>query len=349
MNFAGVDIGGANLKFANSTGVHRQIEFPIWQSPDRLQSVLQELAPLMAAPTCLGVTLTAELADCFDSKRQGVEFIVDSVESVFAEQAPLYYQTNGEMCDAIVARENWSMVAASNWHALAWFAFLDSPQRSGFMFDIGSTTTDIIPVREGSPVGVGQTDFDRLANKQLFYAGMERTPVCSLLPEVRFADSTVTIAREWFATMLDVFLWLNQGDPSSSTQTADGRPSTRFHAGQRLSRMVCSDRDELSLGQIDAIAIQAKDRLMMYLADCVQPVVNQFSDLPLYFRTFGGGAWLAEALISQLFPGTDSRPGAQWNGARVVAHSYLKEVNQTAAAQAVAKKRELVFAQSKNN
>jgi probable H4MPT-linked C1 transfer pathway protein len=244
------------------------------------------------------------------------------------------------MCDARTAVENWQTVAASNWHALAWFAFHGLDERSGFVFDIGSTTTDIIPVESGIPVISGQNDLSRLMNHQLFYAGVGRTPICSLIDEVRFEAGTATVAREVFATALDVFLWLGEIGPSDSTNTADGRAATRIAAGRRLARMVCADLDQLRSHEIDAIATQTRNKLTRHLSRCVRSVVAQHPSLPLTFKTFGEGAWLAEEVVAQTF---SSSLSAQ---TKVMAFSHDETTNQTAAALAVAKKRELVFEES---
>ena len=339
MDFAGIDIGGANIKFAISTGQSRQIAFPIWKEKQRLPSILADLATELTRPTCLGVTMTAELADCFESKQAGVEFIVKSVGQAFSANAPMFYRTDGAMCDEPTAIQDWRAVAAANWHALAWFAFYEAEESSGFMFDIGSTTTDIVPVEDGMPVVPGQDDFTRLSNQQLFYAGMERTPVCSLLGEVVFESCKVTIARELFATMQDVFLWLGEVEPSNSIHTADGRPATRVNAGRRLARMVCAGPEDLLEGQVDAIAIQARSSLFNHLSIGVQSVVVQYPHLPLRFLTFGGGAWFAKQVINSAFADREVKPV-------ICSFSHDETMNQTAAARAVAKKRELQFAEN---
>ncbi len=340
MKFAGLDIGGANIKFVSGQGECNQIAFPFWTDKDLLPKILTGIAASFTTPTCLGVTMTAELADCFPSKQEGVAFIVNAVENTLGDYRPLYYQTDGGMCDAMSAIKNWQTVAASNWHALAWFAFSDCNERSGFVFDIGSTTTDIIPVENGLPVIQGQNDLSRLLNHQLFYAGVERTPICSLIDEVELESGTASVARELFATALDVFLWLGEIEPSETLSTADGRPATRIHAGNRLARMVCADFDELRPQGIDAVARQTRDKLKTHLSHCLSSVVAEHPTLPLTFKTFGGGTWLAEEVVRQTF---SSSPDAN---AKVISFSHDETTNQTAAALAVAKKRALVFAEN---
>lgn len=344
MNFAGIDIGGANIKFAIVDGPQIEIPFPIWQNPNRLHVELAKLNQSLVDSTCLGVTMTAELADCFESKPAGVRFIVDAVERAFAARQPMYYRTDGMMCDAPLAVDQWESVAASNWHALAWYACFKSGMDSGFVFDIGSTTTDIIPVESGMPVIGLQNDFDRLSNGQLVYAGIGRTPICSLLDQVRFGDSRVGIAREFFATTQDVFIWRGELPESESLHTADGQPATKGNARRRLARMVCADSDELSDAQVDAIAEQTRQQLVLRLTEAFQSVVGKFQNLPPNFVTFGGGAWLAKEIVESEY--RDAKSGGF---PRVVSFRSDALGNQTAAALAVAQKRQTMFADSETS
>ena len=253
MNFAGLDIGGANIKFASTSGEMREIPFAFWKHKDKLNETLEQFREFIAPDDLIGVTMTAELADCFESKRDGVRFVVQSVLKTFgtstnprSEHQPLFYRTDGAMCDAQTAIDDWKLVAAANWHALAWLAFQNSDQNSGFVFDIGSTTTDIIPVRDGIPVNPRQNDLDRLSNGQLYYAGIGRTPICAVLDEIELDGQVRNIAREFFATTNDALIFL--GDlPEDKTclDTADGKSKSRQDVERRLLRMVCADSAEL--------------------------------------------------------------------------------------------------------
>jgi uncharacterized hydantoinase/oxoprolinase family protein len=82
MTWLGLDIGGANLKAADAHGFAALRPFAIWRAPDQLTMELQTL--LAAAPPHRGlaVTMTAELADCYQTKTQGVQSIVDAVVAV---------------------------------------------------------------------------------------------------------------------------------------------------------------------------------------------------------------------------------------------------------------------------
>lgn len=340
MQFAGIDIGGANVKLATTGGKAWQFPFPIWKNQSGLENLLKQLAGYLPQETLLGVTMTAELADCFTTKQEGVQFIVNAVSKSFPVHQPLFYRTDGVMCESNAAIEDWRMVAASNWHATAWLAFHETVEHSGFVIDIGSTTTDIIPVDCRLPVKPGQDDLDRLKNGQLFYAGAGRTPICSVLQQVQLGAETATVARELFATLADAFIWLGDTHPDeSNSDTADGRPATRANAGQRLARMICSDIDDLKPGDIDAIARQTKESLVGLLSTSLARVIAANPKLPLLFKSFGGGSWLVNDIVSTTLKGPSLSKSS------IVPFSNNETTNQAAPALAVATKRQQVFLQ----
>lgn len=308
MHYFGFDIGGANIKWGDLDGNAFEIPFPIWQSSKQLPSVLSKIALDFPNDSRVGVTMTAELADCFETKRDGVKFIVDSVTSSLTQFKPLFYQTSGKLCGGPDAVENWSQTAASNWHATASYLFsAGEPHDSGFMFDIGSTTTDIIPVVNGKPVIPNQNDFDRLSNGQLVYAGVGRTPVFGVLAELNLRGSVVTIARENFATMADIFRWLNETEEELDTNaTADGRPASRVCSKNRLARLVCADAVELDTSEIDLISQQVKGSFISLITQQLNKVMKNHPQVPPVFKSLGRGAFIAEEIIHKAIPNSTS-------------------------------------------
>ena len=75
------------------------------------------------------------------------------------------------------------------------------------MIDVGSTTTDVIPLLNVRPIPVGVTDTERLQSGELQRkAGVRRTPVCALGPTLPYRGRDTGLAGVWFATRLVVFL-----------------------------------------------------------------------------------------------------------------------------------------------
>ena len=332
MHYFGFDIGGANIKWADLDGNAFEKPFAIWQHPNQLPSVLSKITSDFPIDARLGVTMTAELADCFESKREGVKFIVDSVLNTLPRFKPLFYQTTGELCAGAEAIESWHYTAASNWHATANYLFaIDRLNVSGFVVDIGSTTTDLIPVINGTPVVSNQNDFERLSNGQLVYAGVGRTPVFGILSELNLRGSVITIARENFATLADVFRWRKEiPEDFDSTATADGRPASRAHSGKRIARLVCADSGELETDEIDSISSQVKAAFISLIAQQLQNVLRAHPEVPLTFKTLGRGSFTAEKIIREALA------SSQFKLPIVLEFSPNPTLNQSVPALAVA-------------
>ena len=95
-----------------------------------LRELLAEVGAANTMPHA--VTMTAEVADCFATKAEGVRRILDSVLAIAGERVVLVWQTAGEFVSADLATEFPRLVAAANWHALAtWGDVVDSllPER----------------------------------------------------------------------------------------------------------------------------------------------------------------------------------------------------------------------------
>ncbi len=302
-SWIGLDIGGANLKFANGNRAG-SIPFPLWLRHDQLASELSNLIQREAAAgESIAVTMTGELADCFRSRRHGVAAIVNAVTHSAGARRIQFYHSHGGWYSASEAIEHWSDVASANWHATANLTSSLLESGNGFLIDLGSTTTDIIPIRDGRPAANGDTDFDRLAKHQLLYAGVSRTPVSGICQEFELDGRTVNAAREFFATVHDALIISGDAaEQSDNTDTADHRPATIQFAAQRLARMVCSDAIGLGTNVIRAMAVQVKQRLLERIASSVANVLEANPDLPRHFVIGGQGEGLAIGLLRDKYP-----------------------------------------------
>ena len=176
--------------------------------------------------------MTGELADCFTTKAEGVQFILNALSVAADGRHTRVYLTNGKLVSLQIAIKQPLLAAASNWHALASFAGRYVPKGVGLLIDIGSTTCDLIPLVDGQPVTIGKTDPNRMINGELIYTGVERSPVCAVAQLVPWRGRKCPTAHEVFATMWDVYLTLGDlPEEPKSTHTADRRPAT--HGGPR--------------------------------------------------------------------------------------------------------------------
>ena len=276
----GVDIGGANCKFATSAGEAWSRSFALWREPAELQHCLRhELAArLTSQPTAgIAVTMTGELADCFRTKRDGVLHILAAAEFAAGEVPLRIYLTDGRMVSTTEARSQPNLAAASNWHALARLVSQRVGSSHGLLIDIGTTTTDIIPFSTNQVLAQGKTDAERLSSGELVYTGIERTPLGMLLDEAYYRGQPCGIAREVFATTLDAYLWSGDIQPRPSDHsTADGRAATREFAFERLARMVAADRDSFQTSDADWMARQVRAKQVEQIEHGVQQVRSRF-------------------------------------------------------------------------
>jgi len=257
----GWDVGGANIKVARhpagrSDPARSTLEraFPLWRRPGQLRRVLGEMAKELGGSAALmGVTMTAELADCFETKRDGVRAVLDAFEGAFPGVRIRVFSVDGSFRTVPEARDAPLRVAAANWMATAMLAA--RAFRDGLLIDVGSTTTDIVPLVAGRVAALGRTDTDRLVAGELVYTGTNRTPVCAILDRVSLGGRPCRVASEVFAIAADAHRWLGLLDEAGYTsETPDGGGRGREAAARRLARMVCADRETLDDVMVTEIA-----------------------------------------------------------------------------------------------
>lgn len=271
-NIIGVDVGGANLKLANLAGVTHSVAFPMWKKKDTLCVALQQaLTRVTVEPPEIALTMTGELADCFETRAEGVEYIVNQVSLAIPNSKCHVYGVDGSWKSAAEAvADPWS-VAASNWHALAsWVTRHFATNGEWLLVDIGSTTVDLIRIANGAVATDSRTDRDRLQRRELIYTGLERTPVAAMVRSVFIEEQECPVMAERFADSIDVYLSLGLVDEEpDNCDTADGRPRTREKAMARLARMVGEDLSTLAETEIRSIASQVLESQVNLIASAV--------------------------------------------------------------------------------
>jgi probable H4MPT-linked C1 transfer pathway protein len=242
MRSLALDIGGANIKAAFSDRGAWSVPFALWKEPERLTEKLRHVAALAPPFTELRITMTGELCDCFATKREGVNHILAAAEALAAGRTVNVWSVAGCFVGIDVARADPIRVAASNWHALATFVARLFPDGDSLLVDVGSTTTDIIPLSGGRVMAKGANDMERLANRELIYGGAMRTPLMALGTEIQWRGATIGVMAERFATAADVYVLTGDvpEDPDDC-DTADGRPLTKPFAAARIVRMIGAD------------------------------------------------------------------------------------------------------------
>ena len=303
MSWLGLDIGGANLKAADGRGWARSVPFALWRTPNDLSKSTANL--IQAAPDAkqLAVTMTGELADCFRTKAEGVRHIVSAVDAAAAGRPILVYLVDGRLVSIEKACDLPQLAAASNWRALAEIACRFVEAWPAALIDVGSTTTDITPLKDGRPCPHGMNDTERLLSRELVYTGVGRTPICAVARALPWRGVMCPVAAEVFATTADAYVILgNLPEQLQATDTADGRALTKQFARERLARIICADATTFS---DDDAAVAADHVRQCQSALLHEALCKVAGDAGARFETIivsGQGEFIPLRLLSQRFP-----------------------------------------------
>jgi probable H4MPT-linked C1 transfer pathway protein len=323
----GFDVGGANLKAALvGEGPPRVFDrpFPLWREPHLLPETLSESARELGGPTPrMALTMTAELCDCFRTKREGVAYVLDAFGKAFPGSEARTFGVDGRFHSPEAARLRPLRVAAANWMATA--LLLAETVPNGLLIDCGSTTTDIIPIVAGRVVARGRTDPGRLRRGELVYTGVLRTPVCALVRSLPLKGRRSRVAAELFAIAADAHLFLGSiSKRDYSCETPDGRGRTPEDAGARLARMVCADAEMLSASDLRALAERIARAQLIEIVSGIREVRRSLGErAPRLAVVAGAGSFLA-------------RKAAEEAGLEVMRGPFDGEVGRVAPAVAVA-------------
>lgn len=282
MKIAGFDIGGANTDLAvvdfdderNILDIRTDFCYlPMWIKKDELAHTLIELlVDDIGELDAVGVSMTAELADSYQNKSEGVLDIAGRVMETF--DCPVGFVGLNGMLDYEGVKNNPLDLAAANWIATAPLA---AHMASDCVFiDTGSTTTDIIPIKNGRECARGRSDLERLATGELVYTGTLRTNVATMVDKVPLRNEWVRVASELFAVTADVHLALgNISQEDYTSETPDGSGTSVEECLLRLSRVVCGDLDLLSHADVLEMAQFIYKKQVSQVAEALKEVTNR--------------------------------------------------------------------------
>jgi (4-(4-[2-(gamma-L-glutamylamino)ethyl]phenoxymethyl)furan-2-yl)methanamine synthase len=306
ISILGWDIGAANVKaawLALDQGCARKVRvvsqpFEIWRDRNQLPKILRTaygaLAPEVA-PQSMAVTMTAELSDVFASKREGVLFVLDCVQACFPDPAIYCLNLSGEFVPISEAQGRPLEFAAANWLASALWISKQLP--NCLLLDVGSTTTDVIPILDGQVCVSGATDLERLSSGELVYTGALRTNLAAIVQSVPVAGRSCRVASEYFAISGDVHLILGNLKLQDYTcPSPDGRPPSLDSARKRIARIVCADDERLSTAEINELARHIYVQQVRQIEDGIDQVLSRLPRLrtqPVVI--LGSGAFLGKA------------------------------------------------------
>ncbi|MBN2157404.1 MAG: hypothetical protein JW776_15265 [Candidatus Lokiarchaeota archaeon] len=235
----------------------------------------KELANAISVSYDIAVTITAELSDAFSTKQEGIKLICEQLQEVFNPNFIHVINVNAEFISVKEALEDYLSVSASNWIAPS--LVFGERERLGMLLDMGTTTTDIIPIKDGKPVPIGKNDVDRMLNYELFYTGILRPPIASIVRHVPFRNSLCPISFEEFAIMADVYTVLGMiTEREYSCDTADGRGKSIEECFARLARIICGDINLIQQHEIEEMAQYIYTSQKEMVQEAIRRSINHF-------------------------------------------------------------------------
>ena len=243
----GWDVGGAHLKAClfEADGVIdvAQWRCPLWKGlphlDEAIAAALARWPRTLDAETRHVATMTGEMVDLFADREQGVMRLASALAESLGPSLQLYAGATRFVAPH-EAQRHWRAIASANWQATS--AVLAPRVGNALLLDIGSTTTDVIALRDGCVAAQGSDDARRLATGELVYQGVVRTPLCALAARVPFEGESVNVMNEFFATTADVYRTTGELDPAHDQDaTADDQGKDRPATHRRLARMIGRD------------------------------------------------------------------------------------------------------------
>ena len=300
----GWDVGGAHIKACRvqdgQVQAVAQWPCPLWMGLQHLDAAIaqaQALWPLAQARHAL--TMTGEMADLFADREAGVAALAQRLAQHLGHTLTIYAGAQGWVPAARAAR-HWRGVASANWRLTADWLARQLPD--GVLVDIGSTTTDLVPLRGGQVASTSEDDAQRLARGELVYQGVVRTPLCALGPQVPFGGEAVNLMNELFATSADVHRLTGELDALHDQQpAADGAAKDKAATQQRLARLIGRDARDASPAQWLALAGEFRQRQVAEIHRNLLQVQARACLLPSAPLVAAGcGAFLVPELAARL-------------------------------------------------
>ena len=241
--YLGWDVGGAHTKLSvtkpNSSSFHIY-RCHLWESLDLLSKLVNSVCSKYNKRFNIinVITMSGEMSDIFESRDQGVKNILNIFKSsgdenyVFSSKKPFFLK--------LKAITNTKSVSSMNWLATA--KFLETCVNNAIAVDIGSTTTDIIIIKNGVCKNVGYDDFSRLSHSELIYTGILRTPLFAVTNQITNSKHRFPVIPEYFSNMSDIYRIMSDIDSRKDySDSCDHRGKTYMNSLIRFARSLGFD------------------------------------------------------------------------------------------------------------
>lgn len=301
----GWDLGGAHLKAAVVARSGKvlwacQLPCPLWLGLEHLDRVVTSVLEEQPGARWHAVTMTGELTDFFRNRAQGVVGILSRFGGHVPASRTLVYAGRFGFLTPQRAAKNPVAVASVNWMASAQLVASRVP--AALFVDIGSTTTDIVPIRGGKLAVHGHNDYERLACEELVYTGIVRTPVMALVERIPFEGNWIAPMAEYFATTADVYRLTGElPEGADQLPAADNGGKAVRDSARRLARMIGRDLESAPLSAWRQCARHLADLQLRKICQACDRVLSR-ADIAERAPLVGAGvgSFLVGKLAAQL-------------------------------------------------
>jgi probable H4MPT-linked C1 transfer pathway protein len=254
----------------------------------------------------VAVTITAEISDAFQTKKEGILIILDALNEVFEEDKLRFITNKAEFISSKTAKSEFLTIAAANWASTA--LFLGEIIDTCILIDAGSTTIDIIPILDSIPTPRGRDDISRLLHHELIYTGGLRASIPSITHHIPYKTKNVRVSFEKFALISDVHRILNNiSEEEYTNDTADNRSKSLEDCFARLARVICMDLDTISTQDLTIIANYIYKKQLDIITRELQEFMEElkirhkeFQNNPKFILTGSSSEFLIKKPLQQL-------------------------------------------------
>ena len=278
MKIMGLDIGGANTdcciydisKDACKLVKSKKVYLPMWSRKEELEACLEEFKEEML--DVVVVTTTAELSDGYTSKEEGINDISCKVMNVFKD-SKVYFVTFKGLKSYEYVKKNPLDMAAANWIATS--NLVAKIKDECIFMDMGTTTTDIIPIRNSHETASGHSDLERLCSGELVYTGMLRTNIATFVDKVPVREEHANVSSELFTITADVYRILGYITEEEYTcDSPDNRKKDVTSCKRRLLRLICAQLEDFNDEEVLEIAHFVEDKQIEEISQNLHKIVT---------------------------------------------------------------------------
>ena len=293
MKIIGWDIGGAHIKaakidFKKKTSKTKQLYSPIWKNVNYLKKSIKLIKKKLGKTNYHAITMTAELSDIFPDRKNGVKHIINLSSKILGEKNIFFYSKKNFLKKKLAIKKPFEL-NSMNWHATA--SFVSNFFPNCILVDIGSTTSDIIPIKNKEIISKDVSDYQRLKSNELIYLGVLRTPIQAV-------ERKKNLINENFANLSDVYRVLNK-IPSTFDllPTLDRKTKNKHDSARRIARIFGKDYKKNHFLKWKKTAYQIEGKHLKILKNVIKKIEkkNFLKKVPII------GAGIGEFLVKKIY------------------------------------------------